>query len=65
VERIDGSCWPKMTLPIVKCPDCNFEGEVEKDPCPIHNDCGEYAYICTKCGSLNVDYEARQRESKT
>lgn len=44
----------------VFCPDCNKKVQVEKDPCPIHEDCGDYAFICSECGSLNVDYEARQ-----
>ena len=46
----------------IKCPDCNHIGEPEKDDCHIHENCGEYAYICENCGSLNVDYEARLLE---
>lgn len=51
-------------MPSVKCPDCGYEGEPEKDYCEIHKDCEDYAYKCAKCGSLNVDYEARQLESE-
>ena len=42
------------------CPDCNKKVFVEKDYCHIHKNCEEYAFICSICGSLNVDYEARQ-----
>ena len=44
----------------IYCPDCKKKQEITKDLCHIHSNCGEYAYICSVCGSLNVDYEARE-----
>jgi len=44
----------------VFCPDCNKQVRVQKDPCPIHKNCRDFSWICTECGSLNVDYEARK-----
>lgn len=46
---------------IVTCPDCGYRGEPIKDKCHIHRDCGEWAYICRKCESLNVDWIARNQ----
>jgi len=51
--------FEKVNEIIVFCPDCNQLQPVEKDPCPIHKDCEDYAWMCSVCGSLNVDYEAR------
>jgi hypothetical protein len=44
------------------CPDCNKIQFVEQDPCPIHDNCGDFAWCCSECGSLNVDAEMRQRK---
>lgn len=43
----------------IYCPDCEKKVNVVKDPCPIHENCKDFAYMCDECGSLNVDFEAR------
>ncbi len=45
---------------VVFCPDCNADQEVIKDYCKIPHNCGEFAFICAVCGSLNVDEGARK-----
>lgn len=45
---------------IVICPDCKKEGVAEKHYCDCKckycsGKCGEYAYRCQYCQSLNVD----------
>ena len=43
----------------VKCPDCRKIVMPEKDYCHIHIKCQDYAYMCPKCESLNVDVLVR------
>jgi len=49
-------------LPVVMCPDCGYVGEVEISQCEIHEDCEDFAYCCSNCSSLNVDFEAKTNE---
>lgn len=44
----------------ITCPDCDYFGYPEIDYCDKHTDCGEFAYRCAKCQSLNVDEKERE-----
>ena len=43
-------------------PDCNKIQFVKQDSCSIHNNYGDFAWYCSKCSSLNVDAEMKQRK---